>query len=120
MGAVSAEIEHLLKKRNIRNPGYFVFANTTMLLFWKDYTFIGRKCLRKRNNIDFVCYFHSINVQCSYLSVNRVNGIGEKLEFFISTLGRFHCASPIPYHVFISCVINKGSVSISLFADTRD
>ena len=25
MGAVHAEIEHLLKESNIRNPGYFVF-----------------------------------------------------------------------------------------------
>ena len=25
--------------------------------------FMGRKCLRKRNNIGFLCYFHSINVQ---------------------------------------------------------
>ena len=31
MGAVHAEIEHLLKESNIRNPGYFVFANTSML-----------------------------------------------------------------------------------------
>ena len=30
MGAVHAEIEHLLKESNIRNPGYFVFANTSM------------------------------------------------------------------------------------------
>ena len=27
MGAVHAEIEHLLKESNIRNHGYFVFAN---------------------------------------------------------------------------------------------
>ena len=36
MGAVYAEIEHLLKESNIRNPGYFVFANTSMLLCWKQ------------------------------------------------------------------------------------
>ena len=31
-GAVNAEIEHILKESNIRNPGYFVFSNTSMLL----------------------------------------------------------------------------------------
>ena len=31
IGAVNAEIEHLLKENNIRNPGFFVFANTSML-----------------------------------------------------------------------------------------
>ena len=31
IGAVNAEIEHLLKESNIRNPGCFVFANTSML-----------------------------------------------------------------------------------------
>ena len=36
----------------IRNPGYFVFANTSMLLCWKYCMFMGRKCLRKRNNLD--------------------------------------------------------------------
>ena len=30
MGAIHAEIEHLLKESNIRNPGYFLFANTSM------------------------------------------------------------------------------------------
>ena len=30
MGAVRAEIEHLLKESNIRNPNYFVFANTSL------------------------------------------------------------------------------------------
>ena len=63
LGAVHAEIEHLLKESNIRNPGYFVFANTSMFLCWKHYMFMGRKCLRKQNNLDFICYFHSINVQ---------------------------------------------------------
>ena len=32
MGAVHAEIKHLLKDSNVRNPGHFVFANTSMLL----------------------------------------------------------------------------------------
>ena len=61
--AVNAEIEHLLKESNIRKPGYFVFANTSMLLCWKHYKFMGRKCLQKRNNLDSLCYFHSLNVQ---------------------------------------------------------
>ena len=32
IGAGNVEIEHLLKENNIRNPGYFVFANISMLL----------------------------------------------------------------------------------------
>ena len=47
LGAVNAEIEHLLKESYIRNPGYFVFTNTSMLLRWKHYMFMGRKCLQK-------------------------------------------------------------------------
>ena len=62
--------------------------------------------MRKRNNLDFLCYFHSINVQfcidCAYLSVNRVNGIGENSNFSSQLLAELHCASPIPYHLFIS------------------
>ena len=46
-------------------------------------------------------------IYCAYLSVKRVNRIGEKFEFLISASGRVHCASPIPYHVFISCEIVK-------------
>ena len=30
MGAVRAEIEHLLKESNIRKPSYFVSANTSL------------------------------------------------------------------------------------------
>ena len=36
---MGAEIEHLLKDNNIRNPGYFVFANTSILLCWKHYIY---------------------------------------------------------------------------------
>ena len=32
ISAVHAEIEHLLNESSIRNPGYFVFANVSMLL----------------------------------------------------------------------------------------
>ena len=49
MVAVHAEIEHLLKEGNIINPGCCFFANTSMLLCWKHYMFMGRKSLRKRN-----------------------------------------------------------------------
>ena len=53
--------------------------------------FMGRKCLRKRNNLEFL-YSHLINFnflhELRHLSVNRVNGIGKKLEFFILALGR--------------------------------
>ena len=98
MGAVHAEIEHLLKESNIRNLGYFVFANTSMfILCWKHYMFMGRKYFRKLNNLDF-----NLCITCAYVSVNS-QWYRRKLEFFISTSDRFHCASPIPYHVFLSC-----------------
>ena len=91
MGGVHAEIEHLLKESNIRNPGYFVFANTPMLLCWRHYMFMGRKCLRKRNNLDLFCYLYSINFQflhCQSLSMSQYNKkYRRKLEFFISTSG---------------------------------
>ena len=32
VGAVNVGIEHLLKESSIRNPSYFVIANTSMLL----------------------------------------------------------------------------------------
>ena len=64
MGAVHAEMEHLLTESNMRNQGYFVFANTSMLLCWKHYMFMGRMCLRKRNNLDILCYLLSDN-KCS-------------------------------------------------------
>ena len=38
------------KESNIRNPGYFVFAKTSMC--WKHYMFMGQECLRKRNSLD--------------------------------------------------------------------
>ena len=47
IGAVNTEVEYFLKESNIRNPGYFVFGNTSLLLYWKYYIFMGRKCLRK-------------------------------------------------------------------------
>ena len=74
---------------NIRHPRYFVFANTSMLLFWKYYTITERKCLRKRNNLDSLCYFHSINVQ--FLLSKRYR---RKLKFLISTFDRIYGASP--------------------------
>ena len=52
--------EHVRQLERIR---YFVYANTSMLLCWKHYMLMGRKCLRKRNNLDFFSYFHSINDQ---------------------------------------------------------
>ena len=48
-------------------------------------------------------------IDCAYLSVNRVNGIGENTNF--SSQLRVDCASPISYHVFISC----GYAAYSLF-----
>ena len=54
MGAVHAEIEHLLKESNIRNPGYFVFAHTSMLLCWKHYMFMGAKVFAKSKQPGFL------------------------------------------------------------------
>ena len=57
MDAVHEEIEHLLKESNTRNPRYFDFANTSQCYCaGEHYMFMGRKCLRKRNNLDFLCY----------------------------------------------------------------
>ena len=42
-------------------------------------------------------------MDCAYLSVNRVNGIGENSNISSQLRSELHCASPIPYHVFISC-----------------
>ena len=39
--------------------------------------FIGRN----ENNLDFLCNFHSINVQFLNCRINIVNGIGENLNF---------------------------------------
>ena len=63
MGAVHAEVEHLLNGCSVGGPGCFVFANTSMLLCWKHYMFMGRKCLRRRNSLDFLCCFRSIGVR---------------------------------------------------------
>ena len=57
MGAVHVEIEHLLNEDSIRNPGYFAFANTLMLLCWKHYTAVcswgGSVC---ENEISWISY----------------------------------------------------------------
>ena len=42
-------------------------------------------------------------IDCAYLSVNRVNGIGENSNVSSKRRSELHCASPIPYHVFFSC-----------------
>ena len=51
---------------------------------------ITLKCLRKRNNLDLLCYLLSINVQfcigCTYISVSRRNAVYmRKLENLTST-----------------------------------
>ena len=108
LGAVHAKIEHLLKESNIRNAGYFVFANTSVLLCWKHYMFMGRKCLQ--NELTWISYVTFIQnfciVDCADLSVNRVNDIRETSNFSSQLRVELHCASPIPYHVFISCDSN--------------
>ena len=77
-----------------------------------------RKGLRKRNSLDFLCYFHSINVEflhfdCAYLSWYR-----KKLEIWISTSGGIACTSPIPYHVFISCDIGEWTHTVLVNVST--
>ena len=39
----------------------------------------------------------------TYLSVNRVNAIGEYSNISPQLRTEFHCASPIPHYVFLSC-----------------
>ena len=93
---------------------FFAHANWT-LLYWKYYSIMGRKCLRKRNNLDSLCYLHSINAQflhCLHLSISQLSKrYRRKLEFLISTLDRiplcvtrsFICLYVKQYHVFLSC-----------------
>ena len=79
----------------------------------KYYMFMGPKCLQKPNNLDSLCYFHLIKlkftfcINCTYmymyLSVKRVNAIGENSNFSSKFRTEFHCASPIPYHMFLNC-----------------
>ena len=40
-------------------------------------------------------------IDFTYLSVNRVNGIGGNSNFSSQLWAELHCASPIPYHVFL-------------------
>ena len=57
----------------------------------------------------------SFCIDCAYLSVNRVNGIGGENSNFSSQLrAELHCASPFPYHMFISCELAQ-SVRIELY-----
>ena len=75
---------------------------------------MGWKCLRKRNKLDSVCYFHSILfnfcIDCTYLSVNRINAIGEKSRisqinfgqnFIVRHLFRTTCFSSVCYELVI-------------------
>ena len=47
--------------------------------------FMGQKCLQKQNILDSLCYFvqflFNFCFDCTYLSVNRVNAIGENSNF---------------------------------------
>ena len=92
--AVHAEIEHLLTESNIRNVivlealkyhGAEVFAKTKQpgLLVLLSFN----KC--------------SIPALTAFLSVNRVNS-----NFSSQLRAECHCASPIQYHVFISCELH--------------
>ena len=54
---------------------------------------------------------------CAYLSVNRVNGIGENSNFSSQLRAELNCASPIPYHVLISCATGH-SFNMILFVVT--
>ena len=50
-------------------------------------------------------------IEYTYLSVDRVNALGD-ISIFLSQLRtEFHFASPIPYHVFLSCdIVNYSSL----------
>ena len=52
---MNAEIEHLLKESNIRNPGYFVFANTSLLFrkYYSIWSWGGNVC---KNEITWIPY----------------------------------------------------------------
>ena len=63
--------------------------------------------------------FH-FHIDCTYLSVNRVNAIGENSNFTSQLRTEFHCASPIPdipHHVFFSCVTTGYTETLSLRND---
>ena len=103
MGVVHAEIEHLLKESNKINSGYFVFANTSILLCWKHYIFMGRKCLR--NEITWISYvMFDFCIDCAYLSVNSVNGKGEKSNF--TSQLREYCNMRHPFHTTCLSAVN--------------
>ena len=61
------------------------------------------------NEITWILYVTFIQkmlnfcIDCTYLSVNRVNAIGENSNFSSQLRTEFHCVSPIPYNVFLSC-----------------
>ena len=42
-------------------------------------------------------------IDYTYLLVNRVNAIGENSNHSSQLKTELHCASPIPYHVCVSC-----------------
>ena len=54
----------------------------------------------------FIQYMFNFCIDCTYLSVNRVNDIGENSNFSSQLRADLHCASPIPYHVFLICDIH--------------
>ena len=45
----------------------------------------------------------NICIDYTYLSVNTVKAIGENSNFSYQLRTKFHCASAIPYHVFLIC-----------------
>ena len=125
IGSVNAEIEHLLYENNIRNPGYFVFANTSMLLFWKYYKIMGRSCLRKRNNLDFLCYFHSIDAQFLHYLPLYISQLSKryrrKLKFLISTFDRIlWCVTRSFIDLYVNNTTCFSAVIIVKFENTRE
>ena len=60
-----------------------------MSLYWKYYIIMGRKCLRKQNNLDSLCYFIQQMLNFCTLSISQLSKrYWRKLEFLISTLDR--------------------------------
>ena len=73
MGAVHAKIEHLLKEI----PVTFSFRKHFNVIVLEALYVQGAE-VQKRNNLDFLLLsMFNFCIDCAYLSVNGVNGIGE-------------------------------------------
>ena len=101
-------IEHLLKESNIP----VISFSQTLQCYCVGSTICswgGSVCENEITWIPHVTFIQSMFnfcIDCTYLSVNRVNAIRENSNFSSQLRAEFPCASPIPYHVFLSCDIS--------------